>query len=80
MRALNAQVELSCTPRVLFCAWGWGNSPGFENVRLWEVWDSGTKYKNSGNEAKKYLKTKDITFFSGANDARFAHKFAQFGR
>jgi hypothetical protein len=25
------------------------------------------KMKNSGNEAKKWLKTKDITFFKGAN-------------
>ena len=34
------------------------------------------KMKNSGNEAKKYLKTKDITFFSAANYARFACKSA----
>ena len=36
--------------------------------------------KNSGNEAKKYLKTKHITFFSGANYARFACKLAQITR
>jgi hypothetical protein len=35
------------------------------------------KIKNSGNEAKKYLKTKHITFLSGANDARLACKLAQ---
>jgi hypothetical protein len=35
------------------------------------------KMENSGNEAKKYLKTKHITFFSGANYARFTHKLAQ---
>jgi hypothetical protein len=29
------------------------------------------KMKNSGNEAKKYLKTNDITFSDGANYARF---------
>jgi hypothetical protein len=57
-----------------------GNAPGFENVRLWEVWRSGTKCKNSGNELKEYLKTKDITFLSDANDARFARKSAQIGR
>jgi len=33
--------------------------------------------QNSGNEAKKWLKTKDITFFKCANLVRFAHKFAQ---
>jgi len=36
--------------------------------------------QNRGNEAKKWLKTKDITFFSDANYARFAHKFAPFER
>jgi hypothetical protein len=36
------------------------------------------KMKNSGNEAKKYLKTKHITFLSGANYARFARSLAQF--
>jgi hypothetical protein len=36
--------------------------------------------KNSGNEAKKYLKTKDITFFSGANCAHFTRKSAQIER
>jgi len=34
------------------------------------------KMKNSGNEAKKYLKTKHITFLSGANHARFARNLA----
>jgi hypothetical protein len=33
--------------------------------------------ENSGNEAKKYLKTNDITFFSGADYARFTCKIAQ---
>ena len=35
------------------------------------------KMKNSGNEAKNYLKTKDITFLSGADYARFACQLAQ---
>ena len=38
------------------------------------------KMKNSGNEAKKYLKTKDITFLNGANYAHFACRFAQIAR
>jgi hypothetical protein len=33
--------------------------------------------KNRGNEAKKRLKTKDITFLKGAKNTRFARKFAQ---
>jgi len=36
------------------------------------------KMKNRGNEAKKWLKTKDITILSGVNYARFACNFAQF--
>ena len=35
------------------------------------------KMKNSGNEAKKYLKTKHITFLSAANYARLARNLAQ---
>jgi hypothetical protein len=38
------------------------------------------KIKNSGNEAKKYLKTKHITFLSAADYARFACKSAQITR
>jgi len=34
------------------------------------------KMKNSGNEAKEYLKTKDITFFDGAKYVSFARKSA----
>jgi len=34
------------------------------------------KMENSGNEAKKWLKTNDITFFEAADYARFARKSA----
>ena len=34
------------------------------------------KYENGGNEAKEYLKTKDITFFNAADYARFVREFA----
>jgi len=34
------------------------------------------KYKNSGNELKKYLEIKDITFLEAANEARFVRKWA----
>jgi hypothetical protein len=33
--------------------------------------------QNRGNEAKKYLKTKHITFLNAADYARFAHQLAQ---
>ncbi len=35
--------------------------------------------QNSGNEAKKYLKTKHITFLIAADYARFACNLAQMG-
>jgi len=35
------------------------------------------KMKNSGNKAKEYLKTKEITFFNDANYARFARKLTR---
>jgi hypothetical protein len=38
------------------------------------------KYKKSGNEAKEYLKTKDIAFLNAANYARVARKLAQVTR
>jgi len=34
------------------------------------------KMKNSGNEAKKWLKTKEVTFFNAAHFAQFASKLA----
>ena len=37
------------------------------------------KMKDSGNEAKKWLKTKDITFLNAVNYAYFARKSALIG-
>jgi hypothetical protein len=56
---------------------GRGNAAGFEIARLAEIRRRGRKYKKGGNEAKKSLKTKGITFLNGANYARFARQFAQ---
>jgi hypothetical protein len=47
------------------------NDPG-----VW-VMQGRRKMQNSGNEAKKYLKTKHITFLNAANYARFARNLAQ---
>ena len=75
MRALNAEIELSDTARVAAGAWISGMRP---DSKLPE-WGIAREYKNSGNEAKEYLKTKDITFFDAANCARFARRLAAFG-
>jgi hypothetical protein len=55
---------------------GRGIAAGFEIARLAEIRRRARKCKNSGNEAKKYLKTKDITFLVAANCAPFARKSA----
>ena len=38
------------------------------------------KMKNSGNEAKKWLKTKEVGYFDAANCARFERKLAPIRR
>jgi hypothetical protein len=54
-----------------------GNAAWLEAAWLAEIRRRGRKYKNSGNEAKKWLKRKDITFLSATNRARIARRFAQ---
>ncbi len=53
---------------------GCGNAAKLEDARLAEIQGRPRKYKNSGNEAKNLLKTKDITFLKGANFVFFACK------
>jgi len=70
MGALNAEFELFGATRVLAEVRGAGMRQGSKLPG----WGSAPKYENSGNEAKKYLKTKDITFLNGAIRACFACK------
>ena len=53
---------------------GCGNAAKLEIARLAEIQRRPRKCKNSGNEAKNLLKTKDITFLNGANFVFFACK------
>ena len=74
MRALNTKFELfdaKCVP-----AWvrGAGMRPSWRLPDWREIQRRPRKYKNSGNEAKNLLKTKDITFLNGANFVFFACK------
>ena len=59
MRTLDAQFELFNVAHV--SGWG-GDASGFGTARLVEIPRRGRKYKNSRNEAKECLKTKDLTF------------------
>jgi len=75
MRTLNVDFDLPNATRALAAAKHEGNSPGFEIVRLGEIQRSARKHKNGGNEARKLLKTKDVTILDGANCACFALRF-----
>jgi len=52
---------------------------GFEDESARDTPRNREEYENSGNEAKKYLKIKDLTFLNAANDAHFARKLTQIG-
>ncbi len=71
MRALNAQFEVLYIARVSAGYSGGGTCLGSETDGSGNAPGSARKYKKSGNEAKKYLKTKDITFLDAANSAHF---------
>jgi hypothetical protein len=66
MRALNATFELFDTAVLQAAVWNGRMQQGLKFARTWETRRIARKYKNSGNEAKEYLKTKDIVFFDAA--------------
>jgi hypothetical protein len=73
MRELEPEFELFDIAHVSVAGWNRGMQrgsklPGCVGTR---------KYKNSGNELKKWFKTRDITFFDAANGARLASNSAQ---
>jgi hypothetical protein len=80
MREINPKFELFDTARVRAGDWIVEDVAGTEIALLGETRGTAREYKNSGNEAKKWLKTKHITFLSGAKYARFAHQLAQIAR
>ncbi len=71
MGEIEPKFELFDIARVPAGDW---DMTGTEIVRLGQIRRIASKYKNSGNEAKKCLKTKEITVLNGANYARFAHE------
>jgi len=73
MRALRAEFEVSNTSQVLARASNGNDGCGRDRL-VAVVQRTARKYENRGNEAKKSLKTKDITFLSIANFACFVRK------
>ena len=75
MGAPCVEFELSDTSHVLAKAAN-RKRVGGRNRRGRGIQGTARKYENRGNEAKEYLKTKDITFSNAANYACFAREFA----
>jgi len=50
---------------------------GTEIAGLGETRGSAREFRNTGNKAKKWLKTKHITFLKGANQGPLARQSAQ---
>jgi hypothetical protein len=73
MRALRVEFEFSSTSPVLAEASN-GKEIGGRNRPAGGIQRSAREYENRGNEAKKSLKTKDITFLKVANFASFVRK------
>jgi hypothetical protein len=66
MRALNATFELFDTAYLQAAVWNGRMEQDSKLPGRGKPTGSQKEYKNSGNEAKEYLKTKDITFFDAA--------------
>ena len=73
MRALRAEFEFSSTSQVLAEAWN-GKEVGGRNRPVRGIQRTAREYENRGNEAKKCLKTKDITFLKVADFACFVRE------
>ena len=75
MRALRVEFEFSSTSQVLAEASNGKDGRG-RNRPVGGIQRTAREYENRGNEAKKCLKTKDITFLKVANFACFVRKLA----
>ncbi len=79
MRALNPRFERFDVAHVPAGAWTAKKRLGSKLSGRRESGGAVENTKNSGNEAKKCLKTKDVTFLSAVNSVRFEHTLAQNG-
>ncbi len=79
MREIDPKLELSDIAHVGAGDWTVGDVAGTEIARLGETRGTAREFKNSGNKARKLLKTKHITFLSAANQPSSASQLAQIG-
>ena len=77
MRAIEPKFELFDIARVGSGNWIVADVAGTEIAGLGETRGSAREFRNTGNKAKKWLKTKHITFLKGANQGPLARQSAQ---
>ena len=77
MREINPKFELFDIAHVGAGNWIVGDAAGTGIARLGETWGTAREFKNTENKAKKWLKTKGITFLKGANQGPLARQSAQ---
>jgi hypothetical protein len=77
MREIDPKFELFDTARVGAGDWIVGNRAVTEIARLGETPGTAREFKNTGNKARMLMKTKHITFLSGANQGPLARQSAQ---
>jgi hypothetical protein len=77
MREIEPKFELIDGAHVGAEDWIVGDVAGTEIARLAETRGTAREFKNSGNKARMLMKTKHITFLSGANQRPSARQSAQ---
>ena len=77
MREINPKFELFDIAHVPAGDWIVGDAAGTEIARLVETRGTAREFKNTGNKARMLMKTKHITFLSGANQGLLARPSAQ---
>jgi len=78
MRTFRTEFELFHTTPVLVAASNGEDEWGRDRPAV-GIQRTSRNCENRGNEAKKCLKTKDITFSNAANCMRFPHQFTAIG-
>jgi hypothetical protein len=76
MRETEPKFQLFDIAHVRAGDWIIGDVAGTGIARLGETRGTAREYKNSGNKAKKWLKTMDIAFLNASNFALFVCKSA----
>jgi len=77
MREIEPKFELFDIAHVGAGDWIVGDAAGTGVARLGETRGTAREFKNSGNKARMLMKTKHITFLSGANQGTLARHSAQ---